>query len=130
VIPLPGIDASADFWPAHLRRAWRAVREAAMSGTVATMTDDDAAAPRRLARWPWAWAGAVWAVAWLLMLGLDRHIGLAQAAITLVLASALAAVWLPPLASLATTTLAVIAFDWFLVPPKHAFGVELTEDML
>ena len=25
VIPLPGIDASADFWPAHLRRAWRAL---------------------------------------------------------------------------------------------------------
>ena len=94
------------------------------------MKDDDAITPRRMARWPWAWACAVWAVAWLLMLGLDRHIGLAQAAITLVLASALAAIWLPMLASLATTTLAVLAFDWFVVPPKHAFSVELSEDVL
>jgi two-component system, OmpR family, sensor histidine kinase KdpD len=130
VIPLPGIDASADFWPAHARRAWRVLREAAMSGTVAPMMDDDAITPRRMARWPWAWACAVWTIAWLLMLGLDRHIGLAQAAITLVLASALAAIRLPLLASLATTALAVLAFDWFLVPPKHEFSVELTEDML
>ena len=130
MIPLPGIDASADFWPAKAARAWRAVRQAAMSGTVAPMTDDDAITPRRMAKWPWAWACAVWGVAWLLMLGLDRHIGLAQAAITLVLASALAAIWLPVLASLATTTLAVAAFDWFLVPPKHAFSVEMSEDML
>jgi two-component system sensor histidine kinase KdpD len=128
VIPLPGIDASADAWPDHASKAWRAVREAATSGTVAPMRDDDT--PRRMARWPWAWACAVWAVAWLLMLGLDRHIGLAQAAITLVLASALAAIWLPLVSSLATTTLAVLAFDWFIVPPKHAFGVELSEDML
>jgi len=122
VIPLPGIDASAD---------WRrALVQAAMSGTVAPMQDDDAITPRRMTRWPWAWACAVWTVAWLLMLGLDRHIGLAQAAITLVLASALAAIWLPTLASLGTTLLAVMAFDWLLVPPRHAFAVELTEDML
>ena len=129
MIPLPGIDASADFWPAQLRRAFHAVKEAALSGTVAPVKDDDAIPPR-MAKWPWAWACMVWAVAWLLMLGLDRHIGLAQAAITLVLASALAAIWLPTLASLGTTLLAVMAFDWFLVPPKHAFAVELTEDML
>lgn len=128
MIPLPGIDASADAWPGHARRAWRAIREAAAADTVAPMRDD--ATPRRAPRWPWAWACAVWAVAWVLMLGLDRHIGLAQAAITLVLASALAAIWLPLAASLATTTLAVLAFDWFIVPPKHAFGVELSEDML
>ena len=128
MIPLPGIDASADAWPDHARRAWHAVREAATAGTVAPMRDDDS--PRRTARWPWAWASAVWAVAWVLMLGLDRHIGLAQAAITLVLASALAAIWLPLVSSLATTTLAVLAFDWFIVPPKHAFGVEQSEDML
>ena len=130
MIPLPGIDASADFWPAHLRRAWGAAREAAMSGTVAAMTDDDPHSPRRWARWPWAWACLVWTAAWLLMLGLDRHIGLAQAAITLVLASALAAIWLPLLSSLATTLVAVLAFDWFIVPPKHAFSVELSEDVL
>ena len=127
---LPGIDASADHWPAKLGRAWAVVREAAASGTVAPMRDDTAHPARRPARWPWAWACAVWAVAWLLMLGLDRHIGLAQAAVTLVLASALAAIWLPLFSSLATTTLAVLAFDWFVVPPKHSFSVELSEDVL
>ncbi|HEY8973466.1 MAG TPA: ATP-binding protein [Burkholderiaceae bacterium] len=94
------------------------------------MTDDDPNSPHRSARWPWAWACVVWAVAWLLMLGLDRHIGLAQAAITLVLASALAAIWLPLVSSLITTTAAVLAFDWFIVPPKHSFSVELSEDVL
>jgi two-component system, OmpR family, sensor histidine kinase KdpD len=128
VIPLPGIDASADFWPQHLRRAWRAVAEAARAGTVAPMRDDDTLAPRRLARW--LWACAVWGVAWLLMVGLDRHIGLAQAAVTLVLASALAAIWLPLVSSLASTTAAVLAFDWFIVPPRHSFSVELSEDVL
>ena len=125
---LPGIDASADHWPAKLGRAWAVVREAAASGTVAPMRDD-AAHPTRLAA-RWAWACAVWAVAWLLMLGLDRHIGLAQAVVTLVLASALAAIWLPLVSSLATTTVAVLAFDWFVVPPKHSFSVELSEDVL
>ena len=127
---LPGIDASADHWPARLGRAWAVVREAAASGTVAPMRDDAAHPSRLAARWPWAWACAVWAVAWLLMLGLDRHIGLAQAAVTLVLASALAAIWLPLVSSLATTTLAVFAFDWFVVPPRHSFSVELSEDVL
>ncbi|HYP30934.1 MAG TPA: ATP-binding protein [Burkholderiaceae bacterium] len=94
------------------------------------MTDDEPNSPRRMARWPWAWAGLVWAAAWLLMLGLDRHIGLAQAAITLVLASALAAIWLPLVSSLLTTTAAVLAFDWFIVPPKHSFSIELSEDVL
>ena len=125
---LPGIDASADFWPARLRAAWRVAREASMSGTVAPMQDDAANPPRHVARW--AWACLVWAIAWLLMLGLDRHIGLAQAAVTLVLASALAAIWLPLFSSLATTTAAVFAFDWFVVPPRHAFSVELSEDVL
>ena len=129
MIPLPFIDASADAWPAHARRAWRVLGEAAMSGTVAPM-HDDATPSRRLAHWPWAWACLVWALAWMLMLGLDRHIGLAQAAITLVLASALAAFRLPLLASLASTTVAVLAFDWFIVPPKHAFSVDLSEDVL
>ena len=128
MIPLPGIDASADAWQDHARRAMRVLSEAAMSGRVAPMKNDAANPSRHLARW--ASACLVWAVAWMLMLGLDRHIGLAQAAITLVLASALAAIWLPLLSSLGTTTLAVLAFDWFIVPPKHAFSVELSEDML
>ena len=116
-----------------MKRAVLAVWESAMSGTVDPMTDDTeapATAHPFRSKWAWGWASAVWAVAWLLMLGLDRHIGLAQAAITLVLASALAAIWLPLGASLATTTIAVLAFDWFVVPPKHTLQVEFTEDVL
>ena len=143
MIPLPGIDASADAWPDQRPPGMAGDTRGDRGGgavRVGRATDDDrasapvnndvAVAPRRASCWPWAWAAVVWALAWLLMLGLDRHIGLAQAAITLVLASALAAIWLPPLSSLATTTVAVLAFDWFIVPPKHAFSVELSEDML
>jgi two-component system sensor histidine kinase KdpD len=64
------------------------------------------------------------------MMGIDHHIGLAQAAITLVLASALAAIWLPLVASLATTAVAVFAFDWFLVPPERTLRVDTPEDVL
>ena len=117
---LPGIDASADAWPDHLGRGVRRAREWLA----------EAAASHGTARWPWAWAAVVWTLAWLLMLGLDRHIGLAQAAITLVLASAIAGVRLSLASSLLTTTAAVLAFDWFIVPPKHAFSVELSEDVL
>jgi two-component system sensor histidine kinase KdpD len=107
-----------------------ALLEAGMSGTVATMTDDPSVAPIRLARWRWAWAAAVWAMAWVLMIDLQTHIGLAQVAITLVLASALAAIWLSLVSSLATTAVAVLAFDWFFVPPKYTLQVDMTEDVL
>jgi two-component system sensor histidine kinase KdpD len=101
-----------------------------MSGTVNTMMDDSPVAPARLASWRWAWASAVWAAAWVLMVYLESRIGLAQVAITLVLASALAAIWLPLVSSLATTAAAVLAFDWFFVTPKHTLRVDMTEDML
>jgi two-component system, OmpR family, sensor histidine kinase KdpD len=94
------------------------------------MTDDIPVAPTRLERWRWAGASLVWAVAWVLMIDLERRVGLAQVAITLVLASALAAIWLPLASSLVTTALAVIAFDWFFVPPKYTFRVDTTEDVL
>jgi len=94
------------------------------------MTDDPSANPRQAARWGWAWACAVWAVAWALMLHFDGRIGLAQVAITLVLAAALAAIWLPLVSSLASTAAAVLAFDWFLVAPRHTLRVAMTEDFL
>ena len=94
------------------------------------MTDDAATPPLHMAKWPWAWAALVWAVAWALMGDLGKHLGLAQVAVTLVLASTLAALWLPLWASLASTAAAVLAFDWFLVPPRHALSVDLSEDVL
>jgi two-component system sensor histidine kinase KdpD len=60
---------------------------------------------------------------------LDGRVVLAQVAITLVLASALAARWLPFAASLATTALAVLAFDWCFVAPRYTLRVDLTEDV-
>jgi len=102
-----------------------------MSGTVTAMTDEKTSRTMlRQTRWRWAWASVVWAVAWLLMLDFETRIGLAQVAITLVLASALAAIWLPLVSSLVTTAIAVLAFDWFLVQPKHTFSVDMTEDVL
>ena len=94
------------------------------------MTDDAAGFPLQQARWQWAWASAVWALAWALMGDLEAHIGLAQVALMLVLASALAALWLPLASSMATTAVAVLAFDWFMVPPRHALSVDMTEDVL
>src|SRR5438132_498609 len=94
------------------------------------MTDEPSVAPIRLERWRWAWASVVWAVAWVLMIDLEHRVGLAQVAITLVLASALAAIWLPLASSLVTTAVAVLAFDWFVVPPKYTLRVDLTEDVL
>ncbi len=111
-------------------RLARLLVAAGMSGTVAAMTHDPMATAPQFARWRWAWAAAVWAVAWALMLGLDSRIGLAQAAISLVLASALAALWLPLLSSMGTTAVAVFAFDWFLVPPTHTLRVDMTENVL
>jgi len=101
-----------------------------MSGTVEAVNDDPSDTSPQAARWRWAAASSVWAAAWLLMLDLAGRVGLAQVAIALVLASALAAIWLPLVASLATTAAAVVAFDWVFVPPRHALRVQLTEDVL
>ena len=101
-----------------------------MSGTVAIMSDQTSVARTGLARWRWAWASVIWAVAWAVMIDLERRVGLAQVAITLVLASALAALWLPLVPSLVTTAVAVLAFDWFFVAPRYALRVDRTEDAL
>ena len=93
------------------------------------MTDDFPVTTLRLDRWRWAWASAVWAAAWVLMIDIESRIGLAQVAITLVLASALAAIWLPLVSPLVTTTVGVLAFDWFFVPPKYSLRVDMTEDV-
>ncbi|MFZ2987341.1 sensor histidine kinase, partial [Ideonella sp.] len=95
------------------------------------MVFDVDAPPATVAR---AWAGALgravragltWALAWALMLGLDGQVDLAGQAMMLVLAAAIAALWLPLWASLTGSVLAVAAFNWLLVPPRGSFEVDV-----
>ena len=71
-----------------------------------------------------------WAVAWGAMTWLDGQLDLANLAMLLVLASALAALWLPGWASLAGSAAAVLAFNWFFVPPRFTFTVDLRQNVL
>ncbi|NRF67435.1 DUF4118 domain-containing protein [Aquincola sp. S2] len=68
-------------------------------------------------------AGAVWALAWAAMLALDGRVDLSNLAMLLVLASALASLWLPVPLALAGSALAVVAFNWVFVPPRGSFAV-------
>lgn len=71
-----------------------------------------------------------WAVAWAAMVGLQGQLELANLAMLLVLASALSALWLPGWASMVASAVAVLAFNWFLVPPRFTFTVELHQNAL
>lgn len=69
--------------------------------------------------------GAVWALAWGLMLKLDGEVDLANLAMLLVLASALSTLWLPISAALGLGLLAVLAFNWQFVPPRSSLAIDL-----
>ena len=80
---------------------------------------------------PLPWQGvAVWTVAWAVMLVLDRHVGLANLAMILVLASALAALWMPLSLSIAACALAVLGFNFAFVPPRGTLSVDLRQHVL
>ncbi|MEJ6001449.1 ATP-binding protein [Paucibacter soli] len=74
-----------------------------------------------------ALAGAVWGLAWALMLGLDERLGLVNLALVPVLAAALASIWLPAWASMLASLLAVLAFNWTFVPPRGSLAVDLPQ---
>jgi two-component system sensor histidine kinase KdpD len=59
------------------------------------------------------------------MLALDGRADLANLALVLVLAAAVAALWLPVWASAAVCGAAVLAFNWTFVPPRRTFSVDL-----
>jgi two-component system, OmpR family, sensor histidine kinase KdpD len=69
----------------------------------------------------------VWAFAWSLMLALDHMLDLANLALLLVLASAIAGLWLRPAASALACAAAVLAFNWTFVPPRGTFSVDLRQ---
>lgn len=90
-----------------------------------TRTSSTWLAPSQLVR-----ALVVWVAAWAGMLGLDGEVDLANLAMLLVLASALATLWLPITVSLLLTALSVVGFNWLFVPPRHTFTVDLRQDAL
>ena len=84
--------------------------------------------PRAL---PGPWPGLlVWLLGWLAMLALDGRIDLANLALILVLASALAALWLRPVVSMLVCAAAVMAFNFAFVPPRGSFTVDLHQHAL
>lgn len=83
--------------------------------------------PKFEARWP---AVAVWACAWGLLWRLDGELNLGNLALLLVLASAIAGVWLSAWMSVVCSALSVLMFNWFFVEPRYTFNVHLHQDML
>lgn len=72
----------------------------------------------------------VWLGAAFLMHQLDALGDLASLAMVLLLASALSSVWLPLTASVVVSGLALLAFNWFFVPPRGTLVVELRQHIL
>ena len=64
------------------------------------------------------------------MLALQPVLELANLALLLVLAAALAALWLPPLVSLTACAVAVLGFNFLFVPPLRSFTVNLHQHAL
>ena len=80
---------------------------------------------------PFGWpALVVWALAWLAMGLLDLHIDLANKALVLVLAAAVAAIWWGPWLSLLACSMSVLAFNYAFVPPRGSFTVGLQQHAL
>jgi two-component system sensor histidine kinase KdpD len=64
------------------------------------------------------------------MLSLDGRIDLANLALILVLSAAVAAIWSKPWASLVTSAVAILVFNFVFVPPRGAFSVDLRQHAL
>ncbi len=78
----------------------------------------------------WLWATATWILAWAAVAGLDGQVDLANLAMLVVLASALSSLWVSPVAAVAAGALAVVAFNFFFVPPRGTFHVEVHQHAL
>ncbi|MBX3607115.1 MAG: DUF4118 domain-containing protein [Piscinibacter sp.] len=89
---------------------------------------DDGSGRTRLAR-P-ALGALVWLAGGAALYVLDGQVDLANLALLLVLTSALAALWWPPLAAVGTNALAVLLFNWSFVPPRGSFTVDLRQHAL
>ncbi len=72
-------------------------------------------------------AAALWLVAALALFALDGPLDVSNLALLLVLAAALGGLWLAPWQSALACVLAVLAFNWTLVPPRRTFSVDLQQ---
>ncbi len=68
---------------------------------------------------------AIWALGWCVLLLLDTRFDLASLSLVLVLTSAIASLWLPLSITLVTSVIALMAFNWALVPPRGTFAIDL-----
>ena len=71
-----------------------------------------------------------WGIAWAAMAWLYPHLDLANLAMLLILASAVASLWVPGWVSMVTSAIAVLTFNWFLVPPRFTFAVDVHQNAL
>ncbi len=72
----------------------------------------------------------VWLLGALAMWALDGRVDLANLSMLLVMSAALASLWLPVPASMLTSLFAVLAFNWFFVPPRGSFAIDLRQHAL
>ncbi len=81
---------------------------------------------------PAAWwrGAAVWALGWVALGLLDGQFDVPNLAMLLVLASALGTLWLPAWAALVAGVASVAAFNWFFVPPRYSWSVDLHQHAL
>ncbi len=77
--------------------------------------------------WP---AVAVWVFFAVLMGALGGDWSLGNLALLLVLCSTLASFWLSASVSVAVSAVAVAGFNWYAVPPRFTFHVDLHQDLL
>jgi two-component system sensor histidine kinase KdpD len=84
-------------------------------------------APKFDIRWP---AALIWLCAWVLLWNLDGILNLGNLALLMVLASAMAGVWLSAPASVWTSAVFVLMFNWCFVEPRFTFNVQLHQDLL
>ncbi|MBN9430255.1 MAG: DUF4118 domain-containing protein [Burkholderiales bacterium] len=84
-----------------------------------TARHDPAASPA------WWLALAVWLLAWLGLFVFTDYLDLANRALILVLASAVSALWLAPWVSIGACIVAMLAFNFFFVPPLGTFAIDL-----
>jgi two-component system sensor histidine kinase KdpD len=77
--------------------------------------------------WP---ALPVWVGGAALLYVLDGRLDLANLALLLVLLATFTALWLPATLALTSGVLAVVAFNWAFVPPRHSFEVDVSQHAL
>lgn len=75
---------------------------------------------------PWI-GGLVWLVAWLVLWAANAHTDLLNLTMVTVMASALSALWLPPLWALLSSLASGMVFNYVFVPPRGEFALALDQ---